>query len=245
MGRYRAVVGMTTCASTLAFALTGCVLGGRSTPTTVTVHDNGATRPPQVYQSSTAAVARGPATSIPGDGTFRVGVDVQPGTYQSQGSDECYWARLSGLGGSLNDIIANSNAAGPQVVQIASSDVAFKTQNCGMWNLTSGAGSAPSSAPAATFQPPAAMPAPREPAALPPNAEACPDNHSAVGTSITTCAFAEQVRLAYAASGPPSTRPRDIDAYSPVTQQYYTMTCSASGGLVTCSGGNDALVYVH
>ena len=245
MGRYWAAVGMAACASTLAFALAGCVLGGRSTSATVTVHDSGATRPSQVYQSSTGAAARGPATSIPGDGTFRVGVDVQPGTYQSSGSDECYWARLSGLGGSVNDIIANSNAAGPQVVQVASSDVAFKTQNCGTWNLTSGASPAPSSAPAATFQPPAAMPAPSGPAALPPNAEACPDNHSAVGTSTTSCAFAEQVRLAYAASGSPSPTPRDVDAYSPVTQQYYTMTCSANGRLVTCSGGNDALVYVY
>jgi hypothetical protein len=89
------------------------------------------------------------------------------------------------------------------------------------------------------------MPTPSGPAALPPNAQVCPDNHSAIGTSVTSCAFAEQVRLAYAASGPPSPTPRDIDAYSPVTGQYYTMTCSANGGLVTSSGGDDALVHVY
>ena len=48
------------------------------------------------------------ARTISGDGTYRVGVSIEPGTYSSPGSDLCYWARLSGLSGELNDIITNS-----------------------------------------------------------------------------------------------------------------------------------------
>lgn len=98
----------------------------------------------------TASVAPAqPATSIPGDGTYRVGVDIQPGVYRSQGAESCYWARLSGLSGSSNDIIANNGAAGPQVVQIAPSDAAFETRRCATWNLVSAANTAPSAPPAA------------------------------------------------------------------------------------------------
>jgi hypothetical protein len=81
--------------------------------------------PPQ----ATPAPAQ-PATSIPGDGTYRVGVDIEPGVYRSQGGGSCYWTRLSGLSGSFNDIIANNGQAGPQVVQIAPTDAAFETARC-------------------------------------------------------------------------------------------------------------------
>jgi hypothetical protein len=69
--------------------------------------------------------------------------------------------------------------------------------------------------------------------------------HSAVGSSDTSCPFAEQVRLAYGAGGPASVTPRQIDAVSPVTGQHYEMTCAANGSLVVCSGGSDAVVYVY
>jgi hypothetical protein len=88
-----------------------------------------------------------PETTIPGDGTYVVAVDVQPGVYRSQGSDSCYWKRLSGFSGSLHDIIANNLASGPQVVQIAPTDAAFVTERCGTWTLTSAAGGAPWAAP--------------------------------------------------------------------------------------------------
>ena len=69
--------------------------------------------------------------------------------------------------------------------------------------------------------------------------------HSAIGTSVTSCPFAEQVRLAYGASGPPAATPRPITAVSPVTGNSYTLTCAANGFLVTCTGGDDAIVYVY
>jgi hypothetical protein len=107
-----------------------------------------------------------PGTTIPGDGTYVVGVDLQPGVYRSQGSDSCYWKRLSGFSGSLHDIIANNLASGPQVVQIAATDAAFVTERCGTWTLTSAAGGAPWAAPnppVAPMRPPVAPAPPATP----------------------------------------------------------------------------------
>lgn len=70
--------------------------------------------------------------TIPGSGVYRVGEDIQPGTYRSE-ADSCYWARLAGFSGSLGDIIANDNVSGTAYVTIAPSDAAFETSRCGDW----------------------------------------------------------------------------------------------------------------
>lgn len=60
-------------------------------------------------------------------------MDIQPGTYRSTyNSDTCYWARLSGLGGELDDIIANGLHA-PEIVTNYDTDKAFETRRCGNW----------------------------------------------------------------------------------------------------------------
>lgn len=72
--------------------------------------------------------------TIPGSGTFLVGDDIQPGTYRGDGgSGRCYWARLSGTGGGIGDIIANGLPDDPTVVTIAASDVVFETSGCADW----------------------------------------------------------------------------------------------------------------
>lgn len=63
---------------------------------------------------------------------YRVGEDIQAGTYRSEG-DQCYWARLSGFPGTVGDILANDIVSGPAYVAIAPSDVAFQTSRCGDW----------------------------------------------------------------------------------------------------------------
>jgi hypothetical protein len=68
--------------------------------------------------------------TIPGDGTFVVGKDIQPGTYRSEGQDSCYWARLAGLGGGLDDIIANDNTSGPVTIEVSPSDRALELSGC-------------------------------------------------------------------------------------------------------------------
>jgi hypothetical protein len=188
-----------------------------------------------------------PGTTIPGDGTYRVGVDIQPGVYTSQGGSTCYWARLAGLSGSSDDVIANNLQSGPQVVQIAPTDAAFTTSRCGTWSLASGGGGGAWSAPA----PGAATPSSTG-IALPPGAQPCPSSggsssfgHSAIGSSKTSCLFAEKVRVAYGASGSPSSTPREITAGSPVTGDSYTVTCAENGSLVTCTGGDYAIVYLY
>lgn len=75
-----------------------------------------------------------PAAVIPGDGTYAVGVDVQPGTYVSKAPlINCYWARLGGNSGAIDDIIDNNNSAGQSVVTISSSDKYFETSGCSTW----------------------------------------------------------------------------------------------------------------
>lgn len=238
------------------FVVAGCGgTGGRSAMPSVTGRDEGPSRLPPIYpgttvsippsSSSTSAstsVSAGPVTkTIPGDGTFKVGVDIQPGTYRSEGGESCYWERLRGLNGSYKDIIANGAGNAPQVVRVEAGDVAFKTQHCAVWTLQ-----APGAATTTTSSS-------KAPVALPPGAQVCPPSggpsgafaQSATGSPGTTCPFAEQVRQAYGASGPASSTPRQVEAVSPVTGQHYTMTCAANGSLVTCSGGNDAVVYLY
>lgn len=86
-----------------------------------------------------------PAAPVPSSdgriaaGTWLVGDDVEPGTYRTPGAnpDEpsgmCYWSRLSGLSGELDDVITNGLPDGPAVVTIAPGDAAFQTRGCQPW----------------------------------------------------------------------------------------------------------------
>lgn len=72
--------------------------------------------------------------AFPGTGTFLVGDEISPGTYRSEDTSNCYWARLSGTDGSLDSIITNNFGGGRQIVTISGSDRAFETSGCGEWN---------------------------------------------------------------------------------------------------------------
>jgi hypothetical protein len=63
-----------------------------------------------------------------------VGSQIAAETYRAAGGTDCYWARLSGLGGGVNDIIANGDAVGPAIVTIEPSDAAFESDGCGTWS---------------------------------------------------------------------------------------------------------------
>jgi len=68
------------------------------------------------------------------DGTYIVGTDIRSGTYRSSEGDGCYWARLKGFGGTLNEIIANDYLSGsPATVTIKASDTGFTSNDCGTW----------------------------------------------------------------------------------------------------------------
>jgi hypothetical protein len=85
-------------------------------------------------------VPAGPAKTF-GDGTHLVGTSIAAGTYRAGGGEGCYWQRLSGLGGTLGDIIANDDAVGPAIVTILPTDKAFSTQYCGTWTPLPSSGS--------------------------------------------------------------------------------------------------------
>src|SRR5690606_14520514 len=68
-------------------------------------------------------------------GVKQVGVEVVAGaTYRTRSARSgCYWARLSGFGGTLDEIIANDITDGPAVVTIGPNDVGFESTRCGTW----------------------------------------------------------------------------------------------------------------
>ena len=71
-----------------------------------------------------------------GDGTRRVGADVAPGTYRNSGlpGQSCYWERLSGFGGTFDEIEANDIVSGRTIVTILPSDAGFSSSRCGTWS---------------------------------------------------------------------------------------------------------------
>nr|WP_308706101.1 protein kinase [Nocardia nova] len=125
-------------------------------------------------------------------------------------------------------------------------------------------------APAVTAQQPATSSAPTTTAAptttstsanLPVGATPCSQTSTtqgsfaktATGSSVTSCGFAEAVRKAYAqaaeshgaTSAATTEASTSIIAVSPVTGRSYPMTCTSSGKVVTCTGGDNAVVYVY
>jgi hypothetical protein len=63
-----------------------------------------------------------------------VNIDVQPGTYRAiNTSTGCYWERLSGFGGTFDELIANNFTSAPEVVTISPTDVGFSAEGCGLW----------------------------------------------------------------------------------------------------------------
>jgi hypothetical protein len=103
-----------------------------SSSTTVTV-----TKTVDIAPTTTQPPHTGPMTTIGDDGTYLVGKEIVPGQYRSAGGSggrsDCYWERLSGLGGRNADIIANDGADGQKIVEILPTDVAFKSSHCQPW----------------------------------------------------------------------------------------------------------------
>lgn len=70
-----------------------------------------------------------------GNGTHMVGTAVKPGRYiTTTASTMCYWERVSGFGGSFDEIISNGSGDGAHlVVDILGTERGFKTSGCGTW----------------------------------------------------------------------------------------------------------------
>ncbi|NGN66247.1 hypothetical protein G5C51_20395 [Streptomyces sp. A7024] len=74
-----------------------------------------------------------PKSSMAGDGMYKVGTDIQPGTYKSTGGSGCYWERSKDALSGMGSILANDNPTGTTIVTISGSDGYFKSNRCGEW----------------------------------------------------------------------------------------------------------------
>jgi hypothetical protein len=85
-------------------------------------------RPAVTPSGATRAPAPAAKSRIGGDGIYRVGADIEPGTYRSPGpsGSACYWARLD----AQDEILDNSLTRGPSVVIVQPTDAAVETANC-------------------------------------------------------------------------------------------------------------------
>jgi hypothetical protein len=110
----------------------------------------------------TALAGADPGTAIPGDGVYRIGIDIVPGIYQSAGAPDpasgCFWQRLWHVAepGDETDpnhyVIASDYTRGAPIrVLIRPADVAFRAANCGVWTLMPAPPASGSSGPGTPF----------------------------------------------------------------------------------------------
>ncbi|MFF8533231.1 hypothetical protein ACN6K9_007103 [Streptomyces sp. SAS_267] len=73
-----------------------------------------------------------------GNGDFRVGPDVEPGTYRTTGNTDgsCHWKRAEDAGHGLRSPVAEGDVTGTAVVTISAHDTYFTTSGCGDWKKT-------------------------------------------------------------------------------------------------------------
>ncbi|WP_099024697.1 hypothetical protein [Mycolicibacterium palauense] len=98
-----------------------------------------------------APVRAEPAAQIPGNGVFRVGVDIEPGTYRSQGPSTplilvfgdvspisfCSWSTHSTPAAGDGDLVDANSSLGPVYATVPATVVAFRTANCQPWTRVS------------------------------------------------------------------------------------------------------------
>ncbi|MEV8554339.1 hypothetical protein AB0L04_31585 [Streptomyces glaucescens] len=70
-----------------------------------------------------------------GDGDFRVGPDIEPGTYRTTGNtdDLCYWERAKDASGEMDSLLANDNVSGTAYVTVKATDKLFTSSGCNDW----------------------------------------------------------------------------------------------------------------
>ncbi|PTR32066.1 hypothetical protein C8K36_1011114 [Rhodococcus sp. OK519] len=85
-------------------------------------------------------------TRILADGLYRVGADVQPGTYTTAGPWPgsllpCTWSRIEELPNGGVGILDSGASFGPVTVTIEPGDDGFTTAGCRAWSQAGGPGS--------------------------------------------------------------------------------------------------------
>jgi len=92
-----------------------------------------------------------PGGQIPGNGVFRVGTDIEPGTYRTQGPSNplvlvfgdvapislCSWSTHSAPEATDSDLVDANSSLGPMYAKVPDTVAAFKTENCQPWTQVS------------------------------------------------------------------------------------------------------------
>ena len=139
---------LTTATSPPTTAISAAAPSTTAVPPPTTAAPTTTAAPPTTAPPTTTAPP--PTTTQParnlasiGNGTWFIGPDIQPGTWESWGSSltPCLWARLSGADFVMGNIIESGggpgtggNVSGTVKVVIQASDVAFYSSGCGSWN---------------------------------------------------------------------------------------------------------------
>ena len=134
----RSLLGYLTATTTLATipSLTNSVATSTTSPLSTSTST---TTSSTTTSSSTSTSTSTTTTTIPGSFTTGMkavgGPGIAAGRYlTTSASSSCYWARLSGFGGTNEEIIINALTNGSHViVDISASDLGFTSSRCGSW----------------------------------------------------------------------------------------------------------------
>ncbi|WP_445280375.1 hypothetical protein [Streptomyces sp. DSM 118148] len=98
-------------------------------------HRPGAERDPGAGKDSGGKADTKKKAAFEGDGEFRVGSDIKPGTYRTTGNTDgmCYWERAEDASGEMDSILANDNVSGTSYVTVKAGDKLFKSNGCADW----------------------------------------------------------------------------------------------------------------
>jgi len=137
----RALVALIIVGVLVVGIVAGVLIGGGGGDDTTTTDDEEASSTGEATTTTTErpTTTEEPTTTtttLPGveDGTHLVPDDIAAGRWMATGSDNCFYARLSGLGGTPEQQITGViTDGGPGVVDIAPTDAAFESLNCGRW----------------------------------------------------------------------------------------------------------------
>lgn len=98
-----------------------------SAPASVSPSTSKPAAPPAAAAPSSTKPA-GPLRTV-SDGTYKVGTDMEAGTYRSEGSKLCFWQRMKDASGEIDAVIANHIGDGPQVVTVKAGEY-FEVNRC-------------------------------------------------------------------------------------------------------------------
>ncbi|MFJ3893154.1 hypothetical protein [Streptomyces sp. NPDC090083] len=93
--------------------------------------------------------------SLDGDGDFRVGRDIEPGTYRSRGNTDglCHWARAENASGDTDSPRADDHVRGTGYVTVEATDRVFTSSGCKAWEAVDAKAQGSPAAPATPATP--------------------------------------------------------------------------------------------